>query len=132
MAGSSSSPVSGLKKDSCGYDKTEAGYGSTDFWILKVKLSNVLGVYDSEIDNGFVNVYPNPAGTILSIDTKRLNNEVIRDISILDTQGKLLLHKECERNSTQDLTISDLPNGIYFLKISTATKQLSKKVSVIH
>ena len=82
-------------------------------------------IQDIEQHNN-ITIYPNPASTQIIIN----NTNSIKEISIYSICGqkirKLLL------NDTQKtLDVSNLPNGIYVVKINTASGVLVRKVQVV-
>jgi PKD repeat protein len=68
----------------------------------------------SSISNAsHIRVYPNPAKNSLNIDMVDLNNNAF--VELFDITGRLYINEVIERSSTLD--ISQLPNGIYMLRI---------------
>lgn len=57
-------------------------------------------------------LYPNPVIDILNVSVE---NQTISSIEIYDNSGKLLL----QNKGKQEINLSKLPSGMYFLKIST-------------
>jgi len=53
-------------------------------------------------------IFPNPAGTVFNIAT----DKAISKIDILNTQGKII-----KTTNTSRVSISDLPDGFYFVKV---------------
>ncbi|MGB0888088.1 MAG: T9SS type A sorting domain-containing protein [Vicingaceae bacterium] len=72
-----------------------------------------VGINDLE-QNKVVNIYPNPVQNQLFIE---LNNEAITKLDIIDFSGKLILSKTDYTKKSVD--VSNLPQGIYVLRIST-------------
>ncbi|CAN5567296.1 hypothetical protein BH11BAC1_BH11BAC1_22710 [soil metagenome] len=81
-------------------------------------------------DDADVLVFPNPAGNQISVSSKQL---VINSISICNVLGELVsvvnlpianypLHAVID--------VSQLPNDIYFLKISSSTSNITKKIII--
>lgn len=70
-----------------------------------------------------INVYPNPVVDELSID---LDASTTNRISIYNTNGKAVRTIDAI-NSTTRINVSDLPAGIYLIKISTSTKEIITK-----
>jgi len=67
--------------------------------------------------------YPNPTDGVLNLSF--FNNQQINQIQVLDMNGKLV------KNYTQtnkQIDISELPSGIYFLKLNLLGKSLVKKI----
>ena len=85
-----------------------SGYGN-NVWIDNVKLMNGTGV--EEIAND-VNVYPNPATDMINITTP---DNVLR-VEIFNMQGQLV---KAEAGEVNTISVKDLANGIYTLKLTT-------------
>lgn len=67
-----------------------------------------------------LNVYPNPTSNQLILDTELK----ISEISIIDITGKMIITKNLNLNI---VNVANLPNGIYFIKIITDEKTITKK-----
>ncbi len=65
-------------------------------------------------------VYPNPTSTQLTIDTE----EDVDRIEILDITGETI---KSEILKTNTINVSDLPSGIYFIKVATAEGSIAKR-----
>ena len=72
------------------------------------------------------NITPNPTDGILNIDLTTYHKT---SITVLDMVGKKLLQKEIIDNHTQ-LNLDNLPNGIYYLLLTTNNHQLYQKIVV--
>lgn len=118
------------------YFKDEKATNGKNFYRIKQidvdgksSYSNTLVVNFSKLDNGKFEVYPNPAkdrASIVSIDeAKNLN------IQIVDLMGKVVYTQQrtkVEAGEQISLNISNLPNGIYTIKlIGEGGNQLSVK-----
>ena len=82
-------------------------------------------------DEEFVTVYPNPCNGIFNIQT--LNNEFeYSSMQISNMQGQIIWQKELSNsiNHTENIDISNFSKGIYFLKISTGEKIVTKKIII--
>lgn len=80
------------------------------------------------VDNAIASkfrVYPNPAKDVLTIDSRNINISSINVFNVLGT--KVLERKELSDNQ---LDVSSLSNGIYFLKISAENATVTKKFIV--
>lgn len=62
-------------------------------------------------------VYPNPTKVQLFIDSKAIN--FIQKIEVYSITGKLLLGKN---NDLESISLENLSNGIYFLKLIAVDK----------
>lgn len=76
----------------------------------------------SEISNDKVKIYPNPVKNILNINLPETKNT----ISLIDESGKIILTKNCGKNTTLDL--SKYPAGVYYLLVKNANKTETIKV----
>lgn len=77
-----------------------------------------LGLIEENISED-VTIYPNPTSSKLTIQS----DEQIEVISITDFSGKVI-ETNCTTNS---IDVSDLPNGIYFLRLQTVNGVSSKR-----
>lgn len=71
-----------------------------------------------------VNVFPNPAHDILTVETNTLTNGDI--ISVYNIQGQLLLQQSILQ-SKMEINISMLSKGIYILKIQNEEVNIAKR-----
>lgn len=114
------------------YDKTENSYGGSDFWLLKIKLSNPLAVAEIENDKNLIRIYPNPAENAIWIEAQLANYEAIQEISITDMQGKVVMNNRTDRFAKQEIPVSNLSNGMYNIRIYTNKRQFIKRMSLMH
>ena len=70
-----------------------------------------------------LNIYPNPTTGQLTIDNGELK---INSIEIFDVYGRIIVN--CQLSIVNSIDISDLANGVYFLKISTEKGMVTKKI----
>jgi hypothetical protein len=70
-------------------------------------------------------VYPNPTNGILNITSKE--NEALT-ITLLNTQGSVLLESSVNAFETTSFNTTDLAKGIYFLQLSTANATSTQRV----
>lgn len=68
-----------------------------------------------------ISIYPNPATNILNIDNK--SNQIINLIAIYSIKGDLIK----QENKVNNIAVSDLENGIYFIKIVLSNNVLNYK-----
>lgn len=69
------------------------------------------------------NVFPNPTFGTLQIQ----GDQSIDYLALIDLQGQLILNK---KGAVENLDLSSIPSGIYFLKIRVGSKFLVKKVII--
>lgn len=92
---------------------------------------SVFTIINSEAVNEYVeknfSLYPNPASSLLTLDN---GTKLIKEVRIYDIVGKEV-KKALVNDKATVLSINDLPNGIYVVKISTASGVLVRKVEVM-
>jgi hypothetical protein len=72
-----------------------------------------------QVNSALIKIYPNPASNVLTISG--VNN--IDSVKVYSILGRL----EKEVFNTQQIEISDLASGIYFVKVSNGSNVISKK-----
>ncbi len=72
-----------------------------------------------------IRLYPNPVSGNLFIESKK---EAKFTTSIYDINGRLLI----VANSSPSIDLSELKNGMYLVKVATAEKELTRKITVAH
>lgn len=107
-----------------GYSKSNDGdvsgnHGNFDYWV--VKLSNPLGTDDFLSES--VSVYPNPASERVFVRTAADSH--LGQLLLYDLLGQLL-HTTKENS----ISVSGLPQGVYFLQIKTDKGNVTKKILV--
>ncbi|MGO4292067.1 reprolysin-like metallopeptidase [Chitinophaga sp. RAB17] len=96
---------------------------STTCYTLRVQLGTASRAADLiTTDVKKVIVYPNPANNIVNIKLPDFKGK--SDVSILDANGNVVLHRIVSTASTQ-LDISGLPAGIYMIRITDGIKEVS-------
>ncbi len=80
----------------------------------------ILGVEENQIDT--IKIYPNPTEGLIYISSKK---EPIIGATIFDILGKKVLQLD---GNIQQLDISNLQNGMYFLQITTDTGAIVQKI----
>ena len=89
-----------------------------------------LSINNTKISNIDINIYPNPANNIINIEFDKIINN--GEISIYNSTG-YLVKKEYLIENSKTINLSDLNNGLYFIKITENSNIIaSKKVLVIH
>jgi hypothetical protein len=75
---------------------------------------------NTEIDK--INIFPNPAKDMVTIDLTTLKNQKI-DISIIDITGKVILNQHFENIEMIQLDVTEILSGVYFLKFQNEAAQ---------
>ncbi|WP_278379467.1 PKD domain-containing protein [Chryseobacterium arthrosphaerae] len=102
-----------LTTDACGSNTTKT---------KRVTVSN-LSIKEVTPED-LVQVYPNPAQSIINISTKK-NIEVL---SFTDSNGRIIPHTMNKTDSGYTIPLHHLPSGIYLLHYKTGEKELIKKI----
>lgn len=82
-----------------------------------------LGVQNNSFDN-LISLYPNPATTVLNIENA--STLTIDAVSIYSINGSLLREINNQQN-LKTISVADLASGIYFVKIKSNDKVITKK-----
>jgi len=75
-------------------------------------LSMITGIIDKPNESN-INIYPNPAKNIITIETRELNND--RFIMIYSLSGQKIITQQIHDKKTT-IDISALKPGVYFVK----------------
>ena len=73
-----------------------------------------------------VSVYPNPSSDVVNIST----TVSLEEISVITINGQVLQQIKNPIIESNTYTISNLPKGFYFLKLSSASNSVTKKVLI--
>ncbi|HSH66917.1 MAG TPA: T9SS type A sorting domain-containing protein, partial [Bacteroidia bacterium] len=119
-----------------GTNYTDAGYYYYFYkWVLEgepcvsdpvpviAKIEICTGVDDID-GNAGIEAYPNPSSNLLNIKA----TENINAVYVVDMLGKVVMTDNTSKKSTVQLNISELPAGLYFVRINTANAQKLIKV----
>jgi hypothetical protein len=79
----------------------------------------------NEIVEGAVNVYPNPATTVINID-----NAEGAQVSVFDINGRMITNVE-SASANQTIDASNFAKGMYIVRITNGNNVITKKVSVV-
>lgn len=108
---------------------TMASMGNTYDFNIEITNGNSVGIPSNPAQQNTVSVYPNPAQDFINIQCDEINSI---NIHIYDVSGKLMKTIEINNQQLNTLNISDLQNGLYYLKGVTEEEVLfSKTLSVI-
>jgi hypothetical protein len=95
-----------------------------DPWFVPKKGSPLSMHLNQSDKSSAVFVYPNPAQNNVQVS---LTDKTINEIAVYDLQGKELKHLSLNsRKNTATLDVSNLPNGIYIIKVNSLYTKLIK------
>ena len=99
---------------------TETSSGTSSEGVQQAYEIYKVGVTEITL-GGFINVYPNPTNGQLTLNTANLNKNLAYEL--YDSQGKLI--QECASFSDgHTLSISEVVNAVYYLKISSDSQPI--------
>ena len=88
----------------------------------------ITGIYDYNMDN-MVNVYPNPASTLITIELPLPKCEIKTQLQLFDVTGKKVLTKQINTITTP-IDISNYPKGMYFYQLLGEKENYSGKLII--
>lgn len=100
-------------------DVTCANRGVNILYLSKNPLSTE-NVSKEEI----IHVYPNPCSTNLTVST---SFSATGKLEIFNSVGQLVIAQSTSNINLQNISIANLPNGIYFLKVKTSEGEFIRK-----
>lgn len=90
-----------------------------------VQVGFALSVDENELAKKSISVYPNPAMEYIAI--KQSNDIIVEELSIYDVLGKKV---KTTQNKFDRINISNLKNGLYFIKLKTNLGISSKRLLI--
>lgn len=105
--------------------------GSVTTRIDNIEISNLTAVNKMHFNKSEISIYPNPAQNQLNIKTIN-NNSRIREITLSDLSGKMLIHKTVSLDNAFEyqLDVNTLNAGLYLLRITSESKTETVKVFI--
>ena len=110
-----------------------------DFRIYNYALSDTEIALISNLSSGtntiksdserYLSVYPNPVSEVLKIRNSSANNTLKTNLSLSDISGKTVLNRTINQEFTE-INVSELPEGVYFLRLNNSKETLIQKVVV--
>lgn len=99
-----------------------------EMWKFFSRYSFATAGLDQETFNHSINVYPNPVSDLLTIE---FLDETVEpsNIVLCNIEGRVIMQLENQQKSVQ-LQLNNLNGGVYFLKISNQTINITKRIVV--
>lgn len=112
--------------------KLRAGTYGRGIW--QTDLSPTTGIAANQGESSFLNVYPNPANGEITISFNQENDGLVR-LAVYNMVGEKV--KEMEEHSSPGVSqyqmdLRGLAGGVYFVKVESDEKTLTKKISVVN
>ncbi|MBL0339694.1 MAG: fibronectin type III domain-containing protein [Bacteroidetes bacterium] len=98
--------------------------------------TNALRIGDlstQSIGGEVISIYPNPASDFVQINISGNENERIESFEIYDITGRLVKSESISaksQNSTINIPLTDIKNGIYQIRIETSERNSTRKIVV--
>lgn len=84
------------------------------------------GTAVNEINLNTLQIFPNPAGYNVSLESKK----TIESVRIFDLVGKIRYQAQVEAKK-HEINVSGLVNGIYFIQVKTNGSTITKRLQVV-
>ena len=104
------------------FDKKGDLYISDGSVIRKVTFSTSTDVMAFGLHSKNLSTYPNPASESIHVNSTK----VLDDLAIYNAMGEIVLQKE-SKNKAEDIDISKLPAGIYFIRTKKSYAKFIKE-----
>ncbi|UYZ57663.1 T9SS type A sorting domain-containing protein [Hymenobacter latericus] len=124
LAGTSQSGISG--------DKTSAGRGGSDIWLLKLTANPLSGLVSAPVEKSAA-LYPNPAASSATLRLAGLSGQADARVELISSLGKVLQSYQVPVNHgaiSQQLQLSGLPRGVYYVRVQTPQGRLTERLLV--
>lgn len=93
--------------------------GNSIVYVDNLNFDNLItSVSDQSALNHLLNIYPNPASDIISLDIDFVGNSESTEVNIFNLTGKLV-KSEILNQDVNQVDISNLSNGIYVVSVKT-------------
>lgn len=103
------------------------GFGRIDA-LAAVEMALIITNTETVAANSFVKAFPNPVNEVVTFELQNMDGRNI--LEIFDVSGKLLVEKQLEvsGNFTENVSLSGMPNGVYFYKITNDENSFGGKL----
>ncbi|OFY32241.1 MAG: hypothetical protein A2309_12855 [Bacteroidetes bacterium RIFOXYB2_FULL_35_7] len=81
-----------------------------------------------ELNFSKVKIYPNPSDKFITIESE--DADPIEVVTISDFQGKVVLNFNAGKTSKQQVDVSNISTGVYFLKVRTMKANIARKITI--
>ena len=93
------------------------GIGSAYMYDLELAIASGLESSESDLEPNQLLIFPNPASKTLHIESSSMNMASDQHVLIYDVRGREILSIRTSGDPTVSLDVSDLANGVYFVRI---------------
>lgn len=99
--------------------------GVSSYYYARLSLGIATNVNELKSEEDF-SVYPNPSSGQYTILFKEKPNDAM--IFVFDQSGKCILRQKISNSTTQQIDISKMAKGIYFIEVETGGERINKKI----
>lgn len=96
-------------------------------YIYDYNRIGTMGIQDQELNMNGMHMYPNPASELITVSSE---NNIISDINIFDTTGKLVFKQSDLNKKHANLDVSTLQSGVYYIRSVTSKGIVTQKLVV--
>jgi hypothetical protein len=108
--------------DSVHYCQSDSVFRTAGNTIISVHVIEVTGIATTAAQSSVIKIYPNPANNKITIDA----NDVV-EVKLFDVLGK-----QITSTKENQIDVSNLQNGVYFIQVQTNTSTTIQKIMVQH
>ncbi|MDO9000102.1 MAG: PKD domain-containing protein [Bacteroidota bacterium] len=88
------------------------------------------GIKNAEIETINYEIYPNPNNGQFELKLNNSRNEIVK-IKVYSLIGELVYETDTKNdNLIKNINLSDVSNGVYFIKVNSNNKELTKKIII--
>jgi hypothetical protein len=98
--------------------------GCTTNTILSIYMTTCTSIYDPNVLNESVRIFPNPSNGQFVIES---SNGFEKQIDVVDITGRIVISKTTFEERTH-FNITDLPNGVYYLQLRSNNNSSVHKI----
>ncbi|MFC6999142.1 T9SS type A sorting domain-containing protein [Rufibacter roseus] len=104
--------------------------GSKFYYLsaMRISYSNTVAGISPDISAGKINVYPNPAVGSVAINTG--GESRVESVQLLNLSGVKVLEKTAVNGSVENLDVSGLAQGLYYMQVQTNKGRFHSKLVV--
>ena len=99
-----------------------------NIYIDNISVSSYTGMKENHLADNGLNIFPNPSKGTLTLYTTNAYKQA--EVSIINPQGQVVFDEKLnfEARGTQNINISGLPKGLYFLRLRTGSTVEVEKI----
>lgn len=106
-----------------------AGFSDADTAGWRRPVSEMVGIYETNISNAFISVYPNPFSTQTTLQTDKILKDVT--LTVYNSFGQTVKQIKNILGQTVTLSRDNLASGLYFVRLTEENKIIAVDKLVI-